>query len=216
MTEIRMIPFRRALPAAELLVCALLVWPFVGFLIFQMRFAVQSHSIHAEQPVVNLDTGRVPTHEEKRAANLFRLRMSIPALLNLPCVLLGLARREFVPKGVFSELWHAITWPVVGVIFWWIAGRGIDALLACRRRVLSPAITWFEVFVASIICACCLLLCFGFLSDPSARADVIYPWPLVALACGLWVLLGVATISARLAQWRIRRQLRVESESAPV
>jgi hypothetical protein len=117
MLEIRIIPFRLALPAAELFVCALLVWPFVGFLIFQMRVAAHRDSTKAEQPVFNLDLQRFRTPEERRADSFLELRMSIPALLNLPCAFLGLARKELVPNGVFSELWRSITWPIVGVIF---------------------------------------------------------------------------------------------------
>lgn len=216
MNEGRAIPFRRVLPAAELLLCAALVWPFAGFLIFQMRSAARANSANVEQPAFNLDLQRVQTSEEKRAENLFMLRTSIPALLNLPCLFLGLARKELVPTGVFSELWRSFTWPVVGVIFWWIAGRGIEALLACRRRVLLPAISWIEVFVASLICSLCFTICFGFLLDPNWRADFIYPWILALSASGLWILLGAATVAARLAQWRIRRQLKIESESVPV
>jgi len=213
MSERRRTPFRWALPVAELLLCAALVEPFAGFLIFQVRPASRADSTKAERPpALNLDLQRVQTLEEKRAGRLLMLRIWIPALLNLPCVFLGLARKELVPNGVFSELWRSFTWPIVGVIFWWIAGRGLEALLACRRRVLLPVITWIEVLVASLICMFCLLLLFGFLLDPDMRTGVIYPWYLVAPAGGLWVLLGAGTIAARIAQWRIRRQLIVDSK----
>lgn len=208
MNKGRAIPFRHILPAAQLLLCASLVWPFAGFLVFQMRSTAHAGSIRAEQPALNLDVPRVQTPGEKYADTLLMLRLWIPALLNLPCVFLGLARKELVPNGLFSELWRSIIWPIVGVIFWWIAGRGLEALFAGRRRVLSPVITWIEVFVSSLICALCLLLLFGFLFEPDMRTGVIYPWYLVAPASGLWVLLGAATIAARLVQWRIRRQLR--------
>lgn len=216
MNESRTTPFRWTLPVGELLLCAALVEPFVGFLIVQMRPTSRADSTKAERPVLNLDLQRVQTPEEKRAERLLMLRIWVPALLNLPCVFLGLARKELVPNGVFSELWRSFTWPIVGVIFWWIAGRGLEALLAYRRRVLLPVITWIEVFVSSLICTFCLLLLFGFLLDPSMRTGVIYPWYLVAPASGLWVLLGAATIAARIAQWRIRRQLTVDSKNAQV
>jgi len=216
MNERRTTPFRWTLPVAELLLCAALVEPFAGFLIFQMRPAARADSTKAERPVLDLDLQRVQTPEEKRAERLSMLRIWIPALLNLPCVFLGLARKELVPNGVFSELWRSFTWPIVGVIFWWIAGRGLEALLAARRRVLSPVITWIEVFISSLICTFCLLLLFGFLLDPDMRTGVIYPWYLVVPASGLWVLLGATTVAARISQWRIRRQLIVESKIALV
>jgi hypothetical protein len=115
---------------------------------------------------------------------------------------------------MLPALWGAVTWPIVGVIFWWIAGRGIEALIASRGRVLSPSITWAEVIVASVVIAFCLLCCIGFASDPSFRDDFIYPWPGAAVASGLWIILGGVTVAARVIQWRMRRQLTARQKSS--
>jgi hypothetical protein len=113
---------------------------------------------------------------------------------------------------MLPEFWRAISWPVVGIVFWWIAGRSIEALAASRRRLLAPIIVWLEVLVASLVIAFSSALCVGFILDPSIREEFIYPWRLTAVAAGLWILLGAATISARVVQWRIRRQLRIEAK----
>jgi hypothetical protein len=134
------------------------------------------------------------------------LRVSAPALLNLPCVLLGLARHEWVPTGMLPEFWRSITWPLIGAVFWWIAGRGIEALIASRWCGLSPRMTWAEVIAASLVTTLGVLICIGFLSDPSMRADCIFPWPGAAAASGLWILLGATTVTARLVQWRVRKK----------
>jgi hypothetical protein len=130
--------------------------------------------------------------------------MSAPAVLNIPCSLLGLLRREAVPLGMLPEFWRSVSWPFFGIIFWWIAGRGIEALVASRRGLLSPSITWIEVFVACLVVALGALIWAFFLSDD--HAGFVFPWPSAVAASGLWILLGGTTIVARIAQWRIRRR----------
>jgi hypothetical protein len=115
---------------------------------------------------------------------------------------------------MLPEFWRSITWPFIGVVFWWIVGRGFEALMASRQRVLRPAITWVEVFVGLLVIAFGVFLWIGFLADPNIRADCIYPWRLAAMAGGLWILLCAAIVAARLIQWRIRRQLRREARRA--
>jgi hypothetical protein len=140
MNEGRPIPFRKVLPAAELLLCAALVWPLAGFLVFEMRHAVHANSAMTQQPALKLDLQRAHTPEEKRAENLFMLRIWIPALLNLPCVFVGLARRELVPNGVFSELlaclYLAYGWRYFLVDCWarlgGAAGSATSRIIACN------------------------------------------------------------------------------------
>jgi cyanate permease len=49
------------------------------------------------------------------------------------------------------------------------------------------------------------------IADPSVRSDLILPWRWALASLGLWSLLGLVTILARLAQWRVRRQKRSEA-----
>jgi hypothetical protein len=105
---------------------------------------------------------------------------------------------------MLAEFWRSVSWPFFGIIFWWIAGRGIEALVASRRRLLSPVITWIEVFVASVDVALGTLILALFLSGD--RSGFVFPWPSAIAASGLWILLGGTTIVARVAQWRIRRR----------
>jgi hypothetical protein len=170
-----------------------------------------------QEPVFRLKMTTVvsETPRETHARELSMMRFSTPALLNLPGGLLGLARSDWVPKGMLPQFWRLISWPFIGIIFWWIAGRGIEALISSRWRVFSPAITWVEVVVASLVMAFGAFLCIGFLFDPNMREDFIYSWPLATVASGLWILLGAATVAARLAQSRNRRQLRSEPGTTP-
>ncbi len=213
----RTIPFRWILPIIELIVCAALLWPWRGFFVMQLRATAHAHwPTTVAKPVFRLKmTVESETPGERRARTMPMIRFFTPALLNLPCALLGLAKSGSVPKGMLPQFWRSISWPFFGIIFWWIAGRGIEALASSRWRVLSPAITLVEVVVASLVAALGALICFGFLSDPSFREEFIYPWPLATAASGLWILLGAATVAARLVQWRIRLQLRIGPGSTP-
>jgi hypothetical protein len=218
MNEGRTIPLRWIFPITELVVCAVLLWPWRGFFIVQMRAAAHAYwPTKVEQPVLRLNVVQLPeTPRERRAETMSMIRISTPGLLNIPCSLLGLARSNLVPKGMLPSFWRSISWPFIGIIFWWIAGRGVEALLASRWHVLSPSITWVEVVVSSLVILLGLFLWAGFLSDASFRSDFIYPWPLGAAASGMWILLGGATAAARLVQWRIRRQLRAPPGTARV
>lgn len=208
------VPFRWVLPVAELILCISLLWPLKGLLFFQLQSSAHAQwPTRVQEPEFRLDPAPILDLKlEPDSKTLGGTRTSIPALLNLPGAFLGLARTASAPKGMLPEFWRAISWPVVGIVFWWIAGRSIEALAASRRRLLAPIIVWLEVLVASLVIAFSSALCVGFILDPSIREEFIYPWRLTAVAAGLWILLGAATISARVVQWRIRRQLRIEAK----
>jgi hypothetical protein len=202
----RVIAFRWVLPVAEILICAALLWPWRGFLAWQLRATGHAYwPTRVEEPVhLNARSmAATKTPQEMKAEELLEIRISAPALLNIPCSLLGLMRRETVPRGMLPEFWRSISWPVFGIVFWWIAGRGIEALVASRRYLLSPAIAWIEVFVASLVIVLGILIWLIFLSGD--RSGSVFPWPGELIASAMWILLGGATIAARVTQWRIRR-----------
>jgi hypothetical protein len=68
-----------------------------------------------------------PTQQSRNAADRAELRLTAPTALNIPVAFTGLARSELRPGAVQMEIWHSLTWPLAGLIFWWIAGRAIDA-----------------------------------------------------------------------------------------
>lgn len=199
-------PFRWILPLAQVAICAALLWPLRGFILFQLQGAIRETPNKVQEPVPDLTLPPTAQSPPPPTLSLIELRVQIPALLNFPCFLLGLARSSMVPAGMFAEFWRAITWPVVGTFFWWIAGRGIEALMAARRQIISPRIVWIEVLAAALVIALGSFLCIGFASDPSFREELIYPWRLMAAAAALWTSLGAGTVAARFVQWRIKRR----------
>jgi hypothetical protein len=201
------VAFRWVLPIAEILVCGALLWPWRGILAWQLRATGHEYwPAKIDEPVhLNVDLmSNTRTPEETNALELSEIRISAPAVLNMPCALLGLARREAVPRGMLAKFWRSVSWPFFGIVFWWIAGRGIEALVAARRRLLCPAITWLEVLVASLVVALGALILALFLSGD--RSGFVFSWPSAVAASVLWILLGGTTIVARIAQWRIRRR----------
>jgi hypothetical protein len=115
---------------------------------------------------------------------------------------------------MLPSFWGSLTWPLFGVLFWWIAGRSIDALLAARRHNLMPVIRWFELLVALVEVAGCSLLCAGFITDPSFRAEFIYPWGPAFAASVFWIFLGATTFAAFFVQRRLRKRLRISSPAS--
>jgi hypothetical protein len=212
----RVIAFRWVLPISEILLCAALLWPWRGFLTWQLRSTGHAYwptTIEGPEPV-HLDiksTGDTKTPQKINAEKLLEIRVSAPAVLNIPCSLFGLLRREAVPRGMLPEFWRSLSWPFFGIAFWWIAGRGIEALVASRRRLLSPAITWIEVFVASLVIVPGVFIWLLFFSGD--RAGFVFPWPGALSASAMWILLGGATIAARIAQWHIRRGSKTDRAS---
>jgi hypothetical protein len=73
---------------------------------------------------------------------------------------------------------------------------------------LSPAITWVEFGTALVVIICSVLLCVGLVSDQSIRAELVFPWWPTFVAGMLWLLLGATTVTGRIIQWRIRKQLK--------
>jgi cytochrome c oxidase assembly factor CtaG len=121
-----------------------------------------------------------------------------------------------VPGGVQRELWLSVTWPLAGLIFWWIAGRAIDALRAARSCAIAPRITRVETLVALLLFAALGLLIVGMLVDPSMRSELTLPWRLDMAGSIMWIVLAAPTIVARIAQWRINTRIKPETAAQTI
>jgi hypothetical protein len=211
-TNRRPFPFRWVLPIAQLLLCFVVLLPELGFLGFQMHSAANAYwPQKVDNPRANLDSKVIVVDPDMPppTMRIEKIRVSLPAVINLPSSFVGLS--AWVPKGMLPDFWRAISFPLVGVIFWFVAGRSIEALFAARSRSLSPAITWVEFGTALMIVISCSLFCVGLVVDPSIREDLIFPWAPAFAASVLWVLLGAATVSGRFVQWQIRRRSKLVS-----
>lgn len=211
----RAFPFRWVLPIGQLLLCFVLLLPELGFLAFQVHSVAHAYwpqKVEAPLAHLNLKVLIVDPDTPPPTMRIRRIRVSLPALINLPSGFVGLS--AWVPKGMLPDFWRAITFPLVGLIFWFVAGRSIEALSAARSRSLSPAITWVEFGTALLIIIFCALFCVGMVVDPSVRKDLVFPWLPAFVASSLWILLGATTVAVRIVQWQIRQRSKLVSDNA--
>jgi hypothetical protein len=198
------LPYRWILPVGQLLICAVVIWPIRSEIVFQTRATIRSYGA-----VKHLEPKPNDVLPDSGDVNLNEPQFGAPSMLDLPVLIIQLpyvfynpAKTEFVPNGMSVKIWRAISWPFVGLIFWWIAGRGVEALLASRRSVIDPSIGWVETGVGVFLLACgVIILITGVLVGDS-------DWVFMAGGGAIWALLGAAIVIARIAQWRIRLRLR--------
>ena len=133
--------------------------------------------------------------------------LDMPVLLvQVPYLIHNPSKTEWVPNGMDVKMWRAISWPFIGLIFWWIAGRGVEALLAARRNVIDPSIGWVETGIGALL----LLLGIITLVTPllAGDSDRDISWIFISGSGALWAMLGTAIVIARIAQRKIRLRLR--------
>ena len=211
---------RWVLPAAQLLVCLVALWPARFHLMFGLIPANQFYGpVHqetgqglAEQPNIVLVLPKL-TPERQRAIdtayeNVAR-RIRVPLVLNFPVLIAQVpyvlvTHQEWIPQRMFKATWRALFWPFAGLVFWWLAGRGIEALSASFHSVIHPRLRWAEVTWAVVFLVVGIGTFIGIVtSTPDDRLDKDF----MALMYGgmLWGVLAGLTIVARLRQWRILR-----------
>lgn len=204
MKQTKSVPFRCVLPAVQLLICVALLWPWRGA--YLREFQAEGHVLwptRISQPVFYLRGLPAEKAEDADSVALAEFRLTAPALLNMPAAFIGFAKLH--PAAMLPVSWRALGWPIIGVLFWWIAGRAIEALVATRSGNLSPPITWLEVVLAGWVVAIGTALCVTLLVSQDFRPGFILLWRWAAVASGLWAALSSLTLVARIAQWRIRR-----------
>ena len=215
---------RWVLPVAQLLACLVALWPARGHLLFSVVQAKQLYAPAQQEKTQRSEPQRVIvlpelTPDRQReldaAEETAMRRMRVPVILNFPVVIaqvtyLLVTRREWLPRGMLIQSWRALSWPLVGLLFWWLAGRGIEALSASFRSTLRPRLSWIEVSWAIVLLLVGVVTLIGVVtSTPDDRRDKDF----MALMYGgmLWGVLAGLTIIARLRQWRI-----LQSNANPV
>jgi hypothetical protein len=228
----RTIPFRWIFPATQLLLCVAMLWPVRHMLIREAQASVEAYqtrgrslqnhfipfNIHPPQtkPQIRVvDPNLLPPPDTPTGhPELISLTVRLwgPALLNIPAALAELpyslafdSGTSWTPEGMGWPTWRAISWPVIGLIFWWIAGRSAEALAAAFRGLFRPKITLTELIIGVGVA---LLGAFALLApiEADVRNDPELPWMFFSLAGALWVLLGSLTVLARVAQSQMARK----------
>jgi hypothetical protein len=128
------------------------------------------------------------------------------ALVHLPYAIFSEKHESWSPGHMDPRVWQAISCPILGMILWWIAGRGADALVASRSRKLFPRIGWAETIVGFLLAAggAVFAIAFVFTAGPD-RSNLALQ--LMAAVAGMWALLGSLTVAAQIVQRRMRKAL---------
>jgi|SRR5579864_1279165 len=176
----RVFPFRWIFPLGQLVLCLLLV-----SILVQLR-------------------SYIPYAYAARVGEAITA-MNLPgALIQLPVALLLPGREIWRPPLLGFQLWNGVTLSIFALVFWWIAGRATEALVAINDRQLVPKIGWVETVTGFLIMAGGATVLGGMLFGLSASER---DWESTRLAAGggLWALLGSLSVIARFRQWRLRK-----------
>jgi hypothetical protein len=216
----RPFPFRRVLPIAQLLLCAVLLWPYRAWIAFEVFSVTPRYSAprvtestpHLEIPLNAEGQIELPA----KVRNIVRAHenafntvaaLNLPGgIVQLPYAIYSADHREWIPGNIDFQTWRALSWPLLALPFWWMAGRGAEALASARRKLLVPRLRWPETVISFLLMAggATLALGFFFFTDGPDRSDPLLR--LFSVAGGMWAVFGSLTVAARLAQWRIRKK----------
>lgn len=208
---------RWVLPVAELVVCLVALWParghfLVGLMLAKLlRGSAQQGAGQVSEPQRVIDLPELTPERQREVDATYEKaprRMRVPVVLNFPVAVAQVpfslvTRREWVPQGMLKESWRALIWPLVGIVFWWLTGRGIEALSASFQRTIHPRLHWIEVTWAVVLVVVGVVTFLGIVtSTPDDRRDKDF----MALMYGgfLWGVLAGLTVTGRFRQWRIR------------
>ena len=198
------VPFRLALPLGQLVLCALILWPIRGLILAELGLPM---AVRLTGPPLFFRSGpgRMFLEWSLSSGRQTVMAINLPAaLLQLPTIFLTPDRQIWKPARVGFQTWNGVTYPVLGMVFWWLAGRGVDALVAARRKALTPKIGWPETVLGFVLGAGGLVgvIAFLFTAGPDLHDRQLQ---LFISSAGMWGLLGSATVAARVVQWRMRK-----------
>lgn len=192
--------FAWLLPLGQLAFCAALLWP--------VRLAI-FRQLHIHLPQIIEQTMLQDCVRWYDKQNLFLTSvaaLNLPAgLVQLPYEMFNTTKQEWMPAEMDFRIWRVVTWPLLCIPFWWIAGRAIDALTALKRSLVTPGIGWTETIIGFVVMAACGTAFFGLLFG-LPPADRTLELTRFAAGCGLWALLGALSVVARFQQWRFRKK----------
>lgn len=170
--------------------------------------ADSGHQAPNREPIFTI-ISRPMTREEEHRQEIQDALTAIPAALNFPVFMVETPLSFFSSprtRGAMTmndlRLWRALTFPVVGLLFWWIAGRAIEALCSMRRGIIFPRLLFIEGFAGALIMVVGLSSSLVMLADKSVLTDASLG--LFALGAGLWAVLGSLSMITCLIQWRRR------------
>ena len=145
------LPYRWILPVLQLLLCLVALWPVRGR-INQAFFRDQPQRVvvlSGNTSVEDIEAESSNASDDEKTHLRVPMALDLPALLvQTPYVLLTSARTVPRPGSIPLLEWNAAFLPFAGLVFWWSAGRGLEALLASAKKTIAPRITRLETIGA--------------------------------------------------------------------
>lgn len=192
-------PFRWVLPLGQLVVCAVLLWPARPRIAYGLGLPML-----ASPPLIFRLGGPLQVF-----ANWSKTYgMQTVGVINLPAVVFEvpwmLFDKNWAQHGLDWQVRRAITWPILGMVFWWMAGRGAQALSAVRRKKLVPRIGWIETVIGFVLLAAGATMVIGVEFFSGADRHSLQP---AAAVAGMWAFLGGLSVAGKMAQWGLRKAL---------
>jgi hypothetical protein len=196
--------FRWLLPITQLVICVVALWPVRSLLVLHVKLSNHAYPI-VVPPSPELGK-EVTAFERLEGRTWLAIVLNLPCgLVQLPYVILNPKKQEWIPRDMDIQTWRVISWPIEGCLFWWIVGRGLEGLVAARRRLIFPRISWIETITSaaiSLFCAVatvCLPLFSGY--------DGTFPIKYFVAGFAMWAVLDGVVVAARVAQWRLTRHV---------
>jgi hypothetical protein len=177
-------PFRWIFPLGQLLLCMFLL------------------------AVIMTSRGLIPRTYARPTLQMIAAFNLPGGMIQLPIDIARADKMEWMPPGMDMFFWRAATWPVINLVFWWIAGRATEALVSIPYRQLKPRISWAEAILGFLFVAGGVTLLVGLVfwgTTAADRADGTFRR--FAAGAGLWAFLGALSVIARFRQWRLRRKM---------
>jgi hypothetical protein len=213
--------FRRAsvlVPIGALLFSALLLIPGRYLIALNITYSYRSYRHMPPPTPIIFETNGIAEIQLPQSLNSFdqaERSLNRVALLNLPAMLISAPEAIFSsghmswhPDGMTFKVWNALSYPFLALVFWWIIGRGIDALLAIRHGSLDPPLRWFDVLVTAILLSGGIALAIGYFvsATPEDKADGVLAGICSAAAC--WAAMAILPTLAWIFQFRYKRKMR--------
>jgi|SRR5580700_10029036 hypothetical protein len=216
----RVIRLRWIFPIAQLVLCIVILWPMLPTLVHQTRATLREYGNARDKAETNrvvIGSGSflidLSDPNVKRRVRSLEAREWTVAALDLPGGLPDLiyavvssSHSVWMPRGMYMWTWRDISWPIIGMFFWWIAGRSVEALLLLRRNEVLPKIRWWELVFSLAAMAYGAVWATILFLDRNARTE--FPdWILLGVFGSIWLILGSCTWLAFFLQWRLGRRL---------
>jgi hypothetical protein len=162
--------------------------------------------------VVTAAPGLLPWHIRSNVAQGI-VALNMPGLLlQVPEAILRADHMFWTPPGIDSRSWQALRAAIVGMLFWWMAGRATEALVSIPFRQLKPRITWAEAIIGFLLMAGGATFLVGGLFFGTSADHVDRDFRRLVAGGGLWALLGALSVIARFRQWRLRKSAPAQAQ----